>query len=144
MDFSDVAVVLVAAGRGVRAGGDGPKQYRLLAGQPVLARTIAAFATALPAARLLCVIHPDDRDLYDAAAASSGAADRLLAPVIGGASRQDSVRAGLDALRWQPSRGSFSSTTPRGPSRARASSTLRSMRRAATARRFPRSRLSMH
>ena len=98
MDFSDVAVVLVAAGRGVRAGGEGPKQYRLLAGQPVLARTIAAFATALPAARLLCVIHPDDRDLYDAAAASSGAADRLLAPVIGGASRQDSVRAGLDAL----------------------------------------------
>ncbi|MBX9758645.1 MAG: bifunctional 2-C-methyl-D-erythritol 4-phosphate cytidylyltransferase/2-C-methyl-D-erythritol 2,4-cyclodiphosphate synthase [Beijerinckiaceae bacterium] len=98
MDFSDIGVVLVAAGRGVRAGGDGPKQYRALTGQPVLSRTIAAFESALPDARILCVIHADDRDLYEAALARSGAASRVLPPVVGGASRQESVLAGLRAL----------------------------------------------
>jgi 2-C-methyl-D-erythritol 4-phosphate cytidylyltransferase/2-C-methyl-D-erythritol 2,4-cyclodiphosphate synthase len=98
MNLSDVAVVIVAAGRGARAGGDGPKQYRLLAGAPLLRRTLDAFASALPGARAVCVIHPDDAELY--ANAIEGAAEGLamLSPVHGGATRQDSVRAGLAAL----------------------------------------------
>ena len=93
------AIIIVAAGRGVRAGEGLPKQYRLLAGLPVLARTLAALAGGAPGAVLQAVIHPDDRVLYDAAvAASRVAADRLRPPVHGGATRQASVRAGLEAL----------------------------------------------
>ena len=48
----------------------------------------------------MVVIHADDRDLYDAAVAPLGAdlREKLLAPVVGGATRQESVRNGLDAL----------------------------------------------
>lgn len=100
MDWSDVGVILVAAGRGTRAGGDGPKQYRPLAGLPVLSRTLDAFAAALPGARAVCVIHPDDAALYEEAVArvTTPGLD-LLAPVAGGATRQDSVRAGIAAFR---------------------------------------------
>lgn len=100
MSWSDVAVVLVAAGRGVRAGGDGPKQYRLLGGLPVLSHTIRAFAAALPGARLVCVVHADDLDLFEHAQSRAGqdATKDMLPPVIGGASRQESVRAGLASL----------------------------------------------
>ncbi len=99
MDSSDIAIVLVAAGRGVRAGGDLPKQYRPLAGRPVLAHTLAALAAALPDALVVPVIHPDDRELFDAAA--RGFKGRLAAPVSGGATRQESVLAGLRALSSQ-------------------------------------------
>lgn len=94
-----VAAIVVAAGRGMRAGGGVPKQYRGLAGRPVLARTLDAFLAHPAVAAVRCVIHPDDRSLYDAAVAGLGsAAGRLLDPVAGGASRQASVLAGLRAL----------------------------------------------
>jgi 2-C-methyl-D-erythritol 4-phosphate cytidylyltransferase/2-C-methyl-D-erythritol 2,4-cyclodiphosphate synthase len=83
------AAVIVAAGRGSRAGGDVPKQWQLLAGQPVLAHTLAAFRGHVD--RLVLVIHPDDRDR---AAALAG--DALV--VDGGATRDASVRAALEAL----------------------------------------------
>ena len=51
------AAVIVAAGRGTRAGEGEPKQWRDLGGQPVLARTVAAFAGV---GRILVVLHPDD------------------------------------------------------------------------------------
>ena len=89
-DYGDTLVVIVAAGRGARFGGETPKQYRELGGQPVLARTIAAFAAALPAAPIVVAIHPDDRALYDAAIGTVVAP--LRPPVDGGATRQDSVR----------------------------------------------------
>ncbi|MEM9780685.1 MAG: 2-C-methyl-D-erythritol 4-phosphate cytidylyltransferase, partial [Pseudomonadota bacterium] len=38
-----VAALVVAAGRGIRAGGDGPKQYQVVGGEPVLTRTLRAF-----------------------------------------------------------------------------------------------------
>lgn len=88
-------VILVAAGRGNRAGDGLPKQYRLMAGMPVIRRTILALTKALPNAQILPVIHGDDRDLF--AEASKGL-DTLLAPVGGGASRQESVLNGLEAL----------------------------------------------
>lgn len=89
--------IIVAAGRGQRAGAGGPKQYRPLAGKPVLARTLAAFVgcPAIDAVRV--IIHRDDRELYDAAVGSVRS-DKLLEPVFGGAERQDSVRLGLESL----------------------------------------------
>lgn len=83
------AAVIVAAGRGSRAGGDVPKQWQMLAGQTVLAHTLSAFRGRVE--RLVLVIHPDDRER---AAALAG--DALL--VEGGASRDASVRNALEAL----------------------------------------------
>jgi 2-C-methyl-D-erythritol 4-phosphate cytidylyltransferase/2-C-methyl-D-erythritol 2,4-cyclodiphosphate synthase len=97
---SDCCVLIVAAGRGARFGGDIPKQYCVLGGRLMLARTIATFAAALPEADILVVINPADRELYDRAVAAlpGEARDRLLPPADGGASRQESVRNGLEAL----------------------------------------------
>ncbi|MBN8964106.1 MAG: bifunctional 2-C-methyl-D-erythritol 4-phosphate cytidylyltransferase/2-C-methyl-D-erythritol 2,4-cyclodiphosphate synthase [Rhizobiales bacterium] len=89
-----VAAVIVAAGRGLRAGGGLPKQYRLLAGEPVVRSSLSLFAWHGEVGAVQAVIHPDDRTQYDKAAAGL----RLLPPVAGGASRQASVRAGLEAL----------------------------------------------
>jgi 2-C-methyl-D-erythritol 4-phosphate cytidylyltransferase/2-C-methyl-D-erythritol 2,4-cyclodiphosphate synthase len=88
MNSSDHTVaIIVAAGRGTRAGGDLPKQWQMLNGQPVLAHTLAAFA-GLP--RVL-VIHPDDR-----ARAEAIAGDAQI--VEGGATRDASVMNALLAL----------------------------------------------
>lgn len=86
--------LIVAAGRGVRMGGAVPKQYRLIAGRSVLAHAIDTF-TAHPAVDAVqVVIAADQRAFYDAAVA-----DRPLPPpVAGGASRRDSVLAGLAAI----------------------------------------------
>jgi 2-C-methyl-D-erythritol 4-phosphate cytidylyltransferase/2-C-methyl-D-erythritol 2,4-cyclodiphosphate synthase len=81
------AAIIVAAGRGLRAGAGLPKQWRLLAGRPVVAHALAAFAGM---ARVL-VIHPDDRALAESVA------DGALI-VEGGATRAASVRAALEAL----------------------------------------------
>jgi 2-C-methyl-D-erythritol 4-phosphate cytidylyltransferase/2-C-methyl-D-erythritol 2,4-cyclodiphosphate synthase len=93
-----VAALIVAAGRGVRASGaeERPKQYATIGGVPMIAKTIAAFATHPRVDDILVVIHPDDEALYRAASAPY--APRLRAAVEGGARRQDSVRAGLEAL----------------------------------------------
>ena len=93
-----VAAVVVAAGRGVRAGGNLPKQYRELAGEPVIRSSLALFSWHGQIGAVQAVIHPDDRSSYDAAAKGL----RLLAPVPGGATRQASVRAGLEALSGRP------------------------------------------
>jgi 2-C-methyl-D-erythritol 4-phosphate cytidylyltransferase/2-C-methyl-D-erythritol 2,4-cyclodiphosphate synthase len=91
---SSVAAVVVAAGRGLRAGGGLPKQYRLLAGEAVIRSSLSLFAWHGEISAVQAVIHPDDRANYDKAAAGL----RLLPPVAGGATRQASVRAGLEAL----------------------------------------------
>ena len=90
--------LIVAAGRGTRAGRDGlaPKQYALLAGRPVLRHAVAAFDAVSGIDRIVVVIHPGDRALYDAATA--GLSAKLAEPVAGGATRQESVRLGLAAL----------------------------------------------
>ncbi len=93
------AVLIVAAGRGVRAGSanEPSKQYRRLAGIPVLARTVAAFAAAARIDTIQVVIHRDDRQLYDEALGPLR--HRCCDPVAGGDTRQASVLAGLEALR---------------------------------------------
>ena len=90
-----VAAVIVAAGRGRRAGAaDVPKQFRPIGGEVMLRRTLATFAGAPRLTLVQPVIHADDVALYRAAAAGFD----LLAPVSGGATRQASVRAGLESL----------------------------------------------
>lgn len=90
--------IIVAAGRGARAGAGGPKQYRLLAGRAVLARTTEAFLRHPRIDAVRVIIHPDDDDLYRAAMGALAGDAKLLAPVHGGAERQDSVRLGLESL----------------------------------------------
>ena len=92
------AAVIVAAGRGERAGGaaDVPKQYRPLAGIPLLAHSLSALARSPQIGVIEVVIQPGDRKLYDSAVAPFG--DRIDAPVAGGNSRQESVLRGLEAL----------------------------------------------
>ncbi|WBU65234.1 bifunctional 2-C-methyl-D-erythritol 4-phosphate cytidylyltransferase/2-C-methyl-D-erythritol 2,4-cyclodiphosphate synthase [Paracoccus aerodenitrificans] len=82
------AVIVTAAGRGTRMGGT-PKQWRDLAGRSVLARSIAAFSGFR---RIVVVLHPDD--MAQGVAELSGA----VTLVAGGATRSDSVRAGLEVL----------------------------------------------
>jgi 2-C-methyl-D-erythritol 4-phosphate cytidylyltransferase/2-C-methyl-D-erythritol 2,4-cyclodiphosphate synthase len=90
----NVAAVVVAGGRGLRAGGDLPKQYRTLGNVPVLRQSLAIFANHAEIRWVQPVIHRDDNALY--AAAAEGLA--TLPPALGGATRQASVRAGLEAL----------------------------------------------
>lgn len=89
-----IAALIVAAGRGVRAGAGLPKQYQPIGGKPLLAHTIAAFAGHGAIDLIRVVIHPDDRALYTQAAAGFDLAE----PIAGGPTRQASVRLGLEAL----------------------------------------------
>ncbi len=93
-----IAALIVAAGRGVRAGGGLPKQYRMIGGRAVLARSAALFLTHPRVEHVAVVIHPDDEALYREAVAGL---EGLLPPVMGGATRQASVLAGLEALAAQ-------------------------------------------
>jgi 2-C-methyl-D-erythritol 4-phosphate cytidylyltransferase/2-C-methyl-D-erythritol 2,4-cyclodiphosphate synthase len=92
--MTECVALVVAAGRGVRAGGGVPKQYRELGGRPVLRWSLERFRNHPRVGAVRAVIHPDDRALYDEAARGLD----LLAPVTGGATRQDSVRLGLESL----------------------------------------------
>lgn len=80
--------IIVAAGRGSRAGGPLPKQWQLLQGRPIVAHTLDAFAGM----RRLLVIHPDDRALAEPLGAEV---------VVGAASRAGSVLNALRALEDQ-------------------------------------------
>lgn len=92
--MTDTVALIVAAGRGHRAGGGIPKQYRLLAGQSLLRRSCEAFLNHPRVDAVCAVIHPDDADLY----AESTAGFTLLPRVHGGATRQESCRYGLESL----------------------------------------------
>jgi 2-C-methyl-D-erythritol 4-phosphate cytidylyltransferase / 2-C-methyl-D-erythritol 2,4-cyclodiphosphate synthase len=89
-----VAAVVVAAGRGLRAGGDRPKQYRTILGESMIRPSLAALAAQRAIFAVQPVIHPEDAALFKSATAGL----ELLPPVAGGATRQASVRAGLEAL----------------------------------------------
>jgi len=91
-----VAAVIVAAGRGERAGGTVPKQYRPVAGAPAIRATLSAFCGHSHIDLVQPVIHRADADLFGAAQAGLG---KLGKPVAGGATRQISVRYGLNALK---------------------------------------------
>jgi 2-C-methyl-D-erythritol 4-phosphate cytidylyltransferase / 2-C-methyl-D-erythritol 2,4-cyclodiphosphate synthase len=88
------AAVLVAAGRGLRAGGGGPKQYRSIGGQSVIYRALEPFCRHPGIVAVQPVLNPEDTKLFQAAVSGL----RHDPPTAGGATRQASVRAGLEAL----------------------------------------------
>jgi 2-C-methyl-D-erythritol 4-phosphate cytidylyltransferase / 2-C-methyl-D-erythritol 2,4-cyclodiphosphate synthase len=98
-DAPRFGILIVAAGRGERAGihPNGPKQYRLIGGVPVITHSVRKFAAWKHTARIVVAIHTDDEDLYAGckAAFPSGPA---IETVLGGATRQASVLNGLEAL----------------------------------------------
>ncbi|KRR14613.1 2-C-methyl-D-erythritol 4-phosphate cytidylyltransferase [Bradyrhizobium jicamae] len=88
------AAILVAAGRGLRAGAGGPKQYREIGGQTVIYRAMAAFSRHPDVFAVQPVVNPDDDAVFTEAVAGL----RHQPPANGGATRQASVHAGLEAL----------------------------------------------
>ncbi len=92
--MAQVAAVVVAAGRGVRAGGDLPKQFRNIGGETALYRALVSFLEAPNVGLVQPVIRAEDAERVRTL---TGALD-ILAPVFGGSTRQASVRAGLEAL----------------------------------------------
>ena len=88
------AAIIVAAGRGLRAGAGGPKQYRSLGGRSVLSRAMEPFCIHSGIFAVQPVRNPDDAAIFDQAACDL----KYHTPVDGGATRQASVRAGLEAL----------------------------------------------
>ncbi|MDS7596937.1 bifunctional 2-C-methyl-D-erythritol 4-phosphate cytidylyltransferase/2-C-methyl-D-erythritol 2,4-cyclodiphosphate synthase [Agrobacterium tumefaciens] len=94
-----IGIVVVAAGRGERAGSpeEGPKQYRLIGGRPVIEHTLSTFLGWERSAKIAVVIHPDDEALF-APIAARLSADGQIVTLHGGATRQQSVLAGLEAL----------------------------------------------
>ena len=91
------AAILVAAGRGLRAGAGGPKQYRSIGGKTVIYRAMEPFSRHPDVAAVQPVLHADDVSMFNAAVIGLS----HQPPANGGATRQDSVRAGLEALAGQ-------------------------------------------
>src|SRR6202161_2689943 len=91
------AAILVAAGRGLRAGSGGPKQYRSIGGQTVIFRALEPFCRHPQVFAVQPVLNPDDAAVFKEAVS----AVRHEPPANGGATRQASVHAGLEALAGQ-------------------------------------------
>ena len=87
-----IAALIVAAGRGTRAGGRVPKQWQTLLDRRVIDWTLSAFKTHPQISQICAVLHPDDEDLLD---------DPTVLVAHGGATRDQSVLAGLKALASQ-------------------------------------------
>ncbi|MSO92736.1 MAG: bifunctional 2-C-methyl-D-erythritol 4-phosphate cytidylyltransferase/2-C-methyl-D-erythritol 2,4-cyclodiphosphate synthase [Rhodospirillales bacterium] len=86
--------LVIAAGRGTRFDASLPKQYWPLGGAPLIRRSLLPFLAHPGVTAVRPVIHPDDRVLFDKAARGLS----VLEPVSGGATRQESVRLGLESL----------------------------------------------
>src|SRR6266403_3876253 len=91
------AAILVAAGRGLRAGSGGPKQYRSIGGQTVIFRAMEPFCRHPQILAVQPVLNADDTAIFNDAVSEL----RHEPPAIGGATRQASVHAGLEALASQ-------------------------------------------
>src|ERR1700742_3501293 len=91
------ASIIVAAGRGLRAGSGGPKQYRSIGGRTVISRAMEPFCRHPQIFAVQPVLNPDDTAMFNEAVCDM----RYQPPASGGATRQASVRAGLEALASQ-------------------------------------------
>lgn len=92
--MNDFYAIIVAAGRGERAGGDRPKQFRMVQGKPLLLHSVEAFLAYPGLARLVIVLGAGQ----ETDAAKFLPADPRIILTVGGASRRASVYAGLLAL----------------------------------------------
>ncbi|WP_373504809.1 bifunctional 2-C-methyl-D-erythritol 4-phosphate cytidylyltransferase/2-C-methyl-D-erythritol 2,4-cyclodiphosphate synthase [Aestuariivirga sp.] len=89
-----VAAVIVAGGSGLRAGGEKPKQYQLIGGRPVIWWTCKAFLDHPGVSHVQPVIGEGHEDMFSAAIDGL----EMPLPVIGGSTRQDSCRIGVEAV----------------------------------------------
>src|SRR4051812_18286573 len=96
--MTNVVALVVAAGSGLRMGGELPKQFLPLAGKPLLRHCLETFAAHPRIAGVKVVINDSYRALYDSATTGLP----LLAPVLGGETRQASVHNGLESLTDNP------------------------------------------
>lgn len=87
--------LIPCAGSGSRAGADGPKQYQLVAGKPMVLHTLAAFAGVARIHGVLVVVSPGDRFFETQAMAENAS---ILIAACGGSTRAASVLNGLSAL----------------------------------------------
>ncbi len=94
---NDISIIVVAAGKGLRMGGEQPKQFLLLSGQPLLCHTLEALYNILPDAEIILVLHPDFVNYWRGECDKYG----VTVPhkiVAGGAERFDSVKNGVDSV----------------------------------------------
>ncbi len=98
-EVATIGIIVVAAGRGERAGAsdEGPKQYRRIGGHPVIAHTLEKFLAWKRSGPIIAVIHQDDHELFENMRLCLREGNRVIT-VNGGATRQQSVLAGLRAL----------------------------------------------
>lgn len=96
-----VAAVIVAGGSGLRAGGERPKQYQVIGGKPVIWWTCRAFLDHPAIDHVQAVIGAGHEDMFSAATQGLD----IGPPVIGGATRQESCRIGIEAVeRHRPAK----------------------------------------
>ena len=96
METLKIGVVIVAAGSGKRMGGTLPKQFAIIAGKPILAHTINAFAKALPTANIVVVLAKEYIEFWQNLAKRFDVAPHSITE--GGAERFHSVRLGINSL----------------------------------------------
>ncbi len=89
-------VIIVAGGSGRRMGGAMPKQFMILDGMPIVARTINTFAEALPGSDIVVVLPEEHIAMWQNLAARFDVAEHRC--VAGGKERFHSVKAGIEAL----------------------------------------------
>ena len=94
----NIAAIVVAAGRGVRMGGELPKVLLPLSGTPILVRTLRALAGAGGIRQIVAVVSRDYLEPARELVRQSGTWPIAISFAVGGAERQDSVAAGLQAL----------------------------------------------
>ncbi len=96
MEQPRVGVIIVAGGSGSRMGGTLPKQFSLVGGEPILARTINNFRKALPTSRIVVVLPAEYIDFWKNFSARFSVAKHSV--VEGGKERFHSVKNGIEAL----------------------------------------------
>ena len=97
--FGNVGVIIVAAGKGLRFGGDQKKQYRYLGNRPVLAHALTAFDVCDPVKEIFLVVSDDDRDLCRKEVLDPFTFRKPIHLISGGKKRQESVYKGLEATQ---------------------------------------------
>jgi 2-C-methyl-D-erythritol 4-phosphate cytidylyltransferase len=97
-----IALLMPAAGEGRRLGLGVPKALADIAGRPMVCRALEPFAAVAGIVEVVVLVPEAARGLFDAALAGSVIAGVEPRMVVGGETRQDSVRLGVEALRSSP------------------------------------------
>lgn len=97
---NNVHVVIVAAGKGSRFGGELPKQFSLLGDRPVLMHTVIRIARTMPHAHIVMVLSKEYIDYWERMCELYG----FVSPpvVAGGETRWESVKNAIESLNTKP------------------------------------------